>query len=123
MDRVVPLMVSVCTGAAILARAGLLDGRPACDQPLRPSTGSQSQGPKVQWDRVARWVDAGKYATSAGTSAGTDLGFYLVSRLAGPAVAEAAARAAEYDWQRDPLGTDPLSGGLMPGMGVASPSP
>ena len=57
----------------------------------------------MQWDRVARWVDAGKYVTSAGTSAGTDLGFYLVSRLAGPAVAEAAARAAEYDWQRDPL--------------------
>jgi transcriptional regulator GlxA family with amidase domain len=45
----------------------------------------------------------GKYCTSAGVSAGTDLGFYLVSRLAGRAVAEAAAIAAEYDWHRDPL--------------------
>ena len=40
--------------------------------------------------------------TSAGVSAGTDLGFYLVSRLAGRAVAENAVRAAEYDWHRDP---------------------
>jgi transcriptional regulator GlxA family with amidase domain len=54
------------------------------------------------WDSVARWVDAGKYVTSAGVSAGTDLGFHLVSRLAGRAVAEAAAMAAEYDWHRDP---------------------
>lgn len=54
------------------------------------------------WDSVSRWVDAGKYVTSAGVSAGTDLGFYLVSRLAGRAVAENAARAAEYDWHRDP---------------------
>jgi transcriptional regulator GlxA family with amidase domain len=40
--------------------------------------------------------------SSAGVSAGTDLGFYLVSRLAGRAVAEIAAKAAEYDWRRDP---------------------
>ena len=55
------------------------------------------------WDNVSRWVDAGKYVTSAGVSAGTDLGFYLVSRMAGRAVAEIAASAAEYDWHRDPL--------------------
>jgi transcriptional regulator GlxA family with amidase domain len=101
MDRKVPLMVSVCTGAAILARAGLLDGRRAATNHTAFDWVAQ-QGPKVQWDRVSRWVDAGKYATSAGTSAGTDLGFYLVSRLAGSAVAEKAVRDAEYDWQRDP---------------------
>ena len=102
MDRKVPLMVSVCTGAAVLARTGLLDGRPAATNHPAFDWVAQ-QGPKVRWDRVARWVDAGKYVTSAGTSAGTDLGFYLVSRLAGRAVAEKAARDAEYDWQRDPL--------------------
>jgi transcriptional regulator GlxA family with amidase domain len=101
MDRKVPLMVSVCTGAAVLARAGLLDGRPAATNHTAFDWVAQ-QGPKVLWDNVSRWVDAGKYATSAGTSAGTDLGFYLVSRLAGLAVAENAARAAEYDWRRDP---------------------
>jgi hypothetical protein len=61
-----------------------------------------ANGPKVLWDRVPRWVDAGKYVTSAGVSAGTDLGFYLVSRLAGRTIAETAVRAAEYDWHRDP---------------------
>ena len=59
-------------------------------------------GLRVLWDNVARWVDADKYVTSAGVSAGTDLGFYLVSRLAGRAVAEIAAISAEYDWHRDP---------------------
>jgi transcriptional regulator GlxA family with amidase domain len=59
-------------------------------------------GPRVLWDNVARWVDVGKYVSSAGVSAGADLGFYLVSRLAHQAVAEIAATAAEYDWHRDP---------------------
>jgi transcriptional regulator GlxA family with amidase domain len=54
---------------------------------------------------VSRWVDAGKYVTSAGVSAGADMGFYLVSRLAGRAVAENAVAAAEYDWRRDPQST------------------
>jgi transcriptional regulator GlxA family with amidase domain len=67
-----------------------------------PARGTIQYGPRVLWDSVARWVDVGKYVSSAGVSAGTDLGFYLVSRLAGRAVAEAAASAAEYDWHRDP---------------------
>lgn len=101
MDRHVALMTSVCTGAAVLARAGLLDGRPA-------ATNHQAFGwvagfgPAVLWDNVARWVDAGRYVTSAGVSAGTDMGWHLVARLAGRAVAETAAIAAEYDWHRDP---------------------
>lgn len=101
MDKHVPLMSSVCTGAAILASTGLLDGHAA-------ATNHQAfgwvagYGPHVLWDNVARWVDAGRYVTSAGVSAGTDMAFHLVSRLAGRAVAEAAAIASEYDWHRDP---------------------
>lgn len=101
MDERVPLMSSVCTGAAVLARAGLLDGRPATSN-HGAFKWVRQQGPNVLWDTVSRWVDAGKYVTSAGVSAGTDLGFYLVSRLAGRAVAENAVLAAEYDWHRDP---------------------
>jgi len=92
---------SVCTGAAVLARAGLLDGRPAATNHGAFAWVAQ-QGPEVLWDSVSRWVDARRYVTSAGVSAGTDLGFYLVSRLAGRAVAENAVVAAEYDWRRDP---------------------
>ena len=101
MDGKVKLMTSVCTGAAVLARAGLLNGLPAATNHGAFSWVAQ-QGPKVLWDGVSRWVDAGRYVTSAGVSAGTDLGFYLVSRLAGRAVAENAVAAAEYDWHRDP---------------------
>lgn len=104
MDKKVRIMASVCTGAAVLAKCGFLDGLPAATN--HSAFGWVVQhGPRVLWDSVARWVDAGKYVTSAGVSAGTDLGFYLVSRLAGRAVAEAAVAAAEYDWHRDPLAT------------------
>jgi putative intracellular protease/amidase len=101
MDARVKIMASVCTGAAVLARCGFLDGRPAATN--HGAFGwVADQGPKVLWDNVSRWVDAGKYVSSAGVSAGTDLGFYLVSRMAGRAVAEIAASASEYDWHRDP---------------------
>jgi putative intracellular protease/amidase len=101
MDAKVQIMASVCTGAAVLAKAGLLDGLPAATN-HQAFGWVASFGPKVKWDNVSRWVDAGKYVTSAGVSAGTDMGFYLVSRLAGLAVAETAAITAEYDWHRDP---------------------
>lgn len=101
MDKRVNLMTSVCTGAAVLARAGLLDGKPATTN--HRAFGWVTQfGPQVLWDNVPRWVDAGRYVTSAGVSAGTDMAFYLVERLAGRAVAEAAVIGAEYDWHRDP---------------------
>ena len=101
MDRRVALMTSVCTGAAVLARAGLLDGvRAATNHNAFPWV--IGFGPAVLWDNVSRWVDAGRFVTSAGVSAGTDMAFHLVDRLAGRAVAEVAAHAAEYDWHRDP---------------------
>lgn len=101
MDEQVQLMTSVCTGAAVLARAGVLDGKPAATNHEAFAWVTQF-GPRVLWDNVSRWVDAGHYVTSAGVSAGTDMAFHLVARLAGRAVAEAAAKAAEYDWHRDP---------------------
>jgi putative intracellular protease/amidase len=101
MNDKVQIMASVCTGAAVLAKAGLLDGLPAATN-HQAFGWVASFGPKVEWDNVSRWVDAGRFVTSAGVSAGTDMGFYLVSRLAGLAVAETAAIMAEYDWHRDP---------------------
>lgn len=101
MDKRVKLMTSVCTGASVLAYAGLLDGKPAATNHAAFAWVTQF-GPNVLWDNVSRWVDAGRYVTSAGVSAGTDMAFHLVDRLAGRAVAEAAAIQAEYDWHRDP---------------------
>ncbi len=101
MDQRCQLTTSVCTGAAVLAYAGVLDGKPAATNHAAFAWVT-SFGPRVLWDNVSRWVDAGKYVTSAGVSAGTDMAFHLVDRLAGRAVAEAAAKQAEYDWHRDP---------------------
>jgi transcriptional regulator GlxA family with amidase domain len=101
MDQRVKLMTSVCTGAAILAQAGVLDGRPAATN-HQAFAWVTTFGPKVLWDNVSRWVDDGHYVSSAGVSAGTDMAFHLVKRLAGRAVAEAAASAAEYGWHRNP---------------------
>lgn len=102
MNERVEIMASVCTGAALLARAGLLDDLPATTNHAAFDWVA-AQGPLVLWDNVSRWVDAGRLVSAAGVSAGTDLAFHLVARLAGRAVAERAAKAAEYDWQSDPL--------------------
>jgi putative intracellular protease/amidase len=101
MDKQVKLMTSVCTGAAVLAISGVLDGKPATTNQSVFAWVSML-GPRVLWDNVSRWVDAGHYVTSAGVSAGTDMAFHLVDRLMGRAVAETAAKTAEYDWHRDP---------------------
>jgi putative intracellular protease/amidase len=101
MDKKVKIMSSVCTGAAILAYSGLLDGKAATSN-HHAFGWVTSFGPNVLWDNVSRWVDAGKYVSSAGVSAGTDMAFHLVSRLAGRAVAETAVSNAEYDWHRNP---------------------
>jgi transcriptional regulator GlxA family with amidase domain len=100
-DPRVSIMSSVCTGAEVFARAGLLDGLPAATNHMAFDNISQA-APLVLWDDVSRWVDAGKIVTSAGVSAGTDMALYLVARLAGRAVAENAATTMEYDWQRTP---------------------
>jgi putative intracellular protease/amidase len=101
MDGKVGIMASVCTGAALLAKLLLLDGKPATTNHAAFDWVRQ-YGPRVLWNNVSRWVDAGHYVTSAGVSAGTDMAFHIVSRLAGRAVAEVAAQAAEYAWHRDP---------------------
>jgi transcriptional regulator GlxA family with amidase domain len=101
MDKRVQLMTSVCTGAAVLASSGVLDGKPAATNHAA-FTWVTSFGPHVLWDNVSRWVDAGHYVTSAGVSAGTDMAFHLVDRLMGRAVAETSVKQAEYDWHRDP---------------------
>lgn len=101
MDKRVKIMTSVCTGAAVLAASGLLDGKPAATNHQAFAWVTQF-GPRVLWNNVSRWVDAGHYVTAAGVSSGTDLAFHLVARLAGRAVAETAAITAEYDWHRNP---------------------
>jgi transcriptional regulator GlxA family with amidase domain len=94
------LVTSVCTGAALLASAGLLDGHRATTN-KRACPGVQSQGPQVNWVRQARWVEDGKFATSSGVSAGIDMALAIIARLVSAEAAQKTATSMEYEWHRD----------------------
>ena len=95
------IVTSVCTGAALLARAGLLDGRRATSNKLAFKWVTE-QGPAVKWIKQARWVVDGKFATSSGVSAGIDMTLAVIARIVGAEAAERVAIRMEYDWHRDP---------------------
>lgn len=90
------LVTSVCTGALVLAAAGLLAGRPATtyhasfDELLKLE-------PTCLPDPEARWVDSGEIVTAAGVSAGIDMALHLVDRLAGTERARQVRRGIQYD--------------------------
>ena len=92
--------MSVCSGSALLAKAGLLDGA----GPPRTSGTSSSpstRGPRWIGSREARWVDDGNRVTSSGVSAGIDMALAVVARLYGQKIAEQIADGTEYQWHRD----------------------
>jgi transcriptional regulator GlxA family with amidase domain len=101
VSEATPKVASVCTGAALLARTGLLDGFEATTNKLAFDWVA-SQGPNVDWIEEARWVDAGKFASSSGVSAGTDLALALIEQYFGRATAEDVAQRTEYVWNDDP---------------------
>ena len=99
-DRRTQLTVSVCSGAALLAHAGLLKGRRATTNKLY-FTRLTSQEAGVDWVKHARWVVDGKYVTSSGVAAGTDMALDVLARLYGRDQARSLAKAVEYEWNED----------------------
>jgi transcriptional regulator GlxA family with amidase domain len=95
------MTATVCTGTALLARTGLLDKRSATTNKMAWEW-VKTQGPAVDWQRRARWVDDGDIVTSSGVSAGTDMALGVIARLHGRETAERAARVMEYVWIDDP---------------------
>ncbi|HJR18386.1 MAG TPA: DJ-1/PfpI family protein [Actinomycetota bacterium] len=93
------IVASVCTGALILASAGLLEGRKATTHWAYAGLLEKFGATYVQ----ERWVDEGKVITAAGVSAGIDLAIHLVARLAGSELAKFIQLGIEYDPQ-PPLG-------------------
>jgi transcriptional regulator GlxA family with amidase domain len=90
------LMTSVCTGALVLAQAGLLDGRPATTHWSSLDALAEFD---VRVDREARFVDDGEIVTAAGVSAGIDMALHLVARLESVEQAQAVRRYIQYDPQ------------------------
>lgn len=87
---------SVCTGAFVLAEAGILDGKTATT--FHNSLDNlEDRYPKVDVRRNVRFVDNGKVITTAGISAGIDGALHLVAKLQGMNSAKRTAYYMEYD--------------------------
>jgi putative intracellular protease/amidase len=91
---------TVCTGTALLARTGLLDGKKATSN-KRAFDWVMSQGLFVNWVKKARWVVDGKFYTSSGVSAGMDMTLGFLSDLHGIEFAQQTAFQIEYNWQQN----------------------
>jgi putative intracellular protease/amidase len=93
-------VLTVCTGTALLAKTGLLDGRSATSN-KRAFDWVTTQGPNVNWIRRARWVVDDKYYTSSGVSAGMDMTLGFLQDMHGVDFARNVAHTIEYTWQED----------------------
>jgi transcriptional regulator GlxA family with amidase domain len=107
-------LLTVCTGSALTARAGVMDGKQATSNKrgfdwvsVHPGLLSlllhslkfrqvTTQGPKVRWVRQARWVTDGNVWTSSGVSAGMDMIYAFASAQYGEDVANDLAQSGEY---------------------------
>jgi transcriptional regulator GlxA family with amidase domain len=93
------ITASVCTGAFLLAKAGLLDGRRVTTH-WEDVADLRRSFPALRVEEGPQWIDEGRIVTSAGISAGLDMSLHLVSRLAGTELAERTARQMDYAWRR-----------------------
>ena len=92
------LVLSVCTGVLLLAKAGLLDGVEATTHHGATDL-LREVAPKTIIPAARRFVDNGRVVCSAGIAAGIDMSLHVIARLLGREVAERTARQMEYPWQ------------------------
>lgn len=108
-SRQAQIVSSVCTGSALLARAGVLDGRRATSnkQVFALAVGQSDQ---VKWVEQARWVEDGKFFTSSGVSAGMDMTLSVIEQQFGVEAADTVCHFTEYtrhlDSSVDPFADD-----------------
>lgn len=91
------LILSVCTGSLILAKAGLLEGLEATTH-FKAINGLKEISDQIHVKENVRFVDNGTIITSAGISAGIDMSLYTVGKLFGKETADETAAYMQYDY-------------------------
>lgn len=94
------IVASVCTGSAVLAAAGLLDGYRATSN-KRAFTWATEQSTNVAWVPEARWVHDRDRWTSSGVAAGMDMTVALIKHFNGSKIADQIALEIEYEPHTD----------------------
>ena len=92
-------VTSVCTGAFLLAKAGLLDGLTVTTH-WEDLADLANMFPRLNVISNKRWVSQDKFTTSAGISAGIDMSLQLVAELGSPELAELTAKQMQYQWHK-----------------------
>jgi transcriptional regulator GlxA family with amidase domain len=96
--RETEVAMSVCNGAYLLARAGLLNDKRVTTH-WTAMSGLKREAPTAMALENVRYVDNGRVLTTAGVSAGIDGALHIVDRLLGRLAARLTARYMEYDWK------------------------
>ena len=99
-SNIADISASICTGAFLLAKAGLLESKAATTH-WEDINDLSSMFPDIELKKDVRWVDEGNVVTSAGISAGIDMSLHLVSRVDSKDLAIRTAKQMEYDWSRN----------------------
>ena len=94
------IVASVCTGAFLIAQAGLLVNLKVTTH-WEDIKDLQESYPDLTVIDNQRWVDEGKFVTSGGISAGIDMSLHLVSKLTGTKLAAKTAKQMEYEWHKN----------------------
>lgn len=102
------LVLSVCTGSLVLARAGLLRHLPVTTHHTAFDLLERLE-PTCRVERGVRYVDTGATVTAAGISAGIDMSLHVVSRLVGEARSREVAGEMEYEWDQARHGAAPAA--------------
>lgn len=123
-------IMSVCTGAFLLARTGLLDGKPATTHHWFFGQFSRAF-PKVQLEKGVRYVQSSPtLLTAGGESSGIDLALHLVAERFGQKIAQSTADFMEYQgagWKTNqgisplnaPVSHETWSGTIAPGLDIS----
>ncbi|WP_010289030.1 DJ-1/PfpI family protein [Kurthia massiliensis] len=92
----VDILASVCTGALLLAKAGVLNGLKATTHWMDTHR-LENEFPTVSVQRNVKFIEEGHILISGGISAGINMAFHLVARICGKTVANETTKRTEYD--------------------------